>query len=429
MTDSTYDPYLYRSVDKPISNFGAFTSLITCVIGTGVLAIPLAFSFSGTLLGIFLLIVTAILLIHGIQLIVICMVECSRRMQIGYASYPDAMVYSFSQGPKCFRYFSRASGYLADVVLCFSHYGICVVYLVFVASNVKTVMDDYESVADIRYYIAFTGLLSIPIFSIIHLKFLIPINLLANVLLYIGFAMIFYYLFENLPPFSNDQLFVGDSMKLPLFFGIILFSISSVGVMLAIESKMATPQNFIGWFGVLDLSAIVVVISYITFAIFGYWRYGGELKASITLNLPSEPLAHTAQIVFAFDVFLSFPLCGFVVIDIIMTHYWNKSGNLKRAKTKEIILRICFVLVATLNAIAFPGLGPLLALTGAFTISLLNLVFPALLEICLYYPEEFNYGRFKWKLVKDIIMMIFGVLILVQGTVFAIKDMIDFYGQ
>ncbi|XP_016988952.1 glutamate transporter polyphemus-like [Drosophila rhopaloa] len=427
MTDSSYDPYQNRNVEKPISNFGAFISLIKCVIGTGILALPLAFKFSGTLLGIPLLILTAILLIHGIQLIVICMVECSRRMQIGYATYPDAMVYSFSQGPKCFRYFSKAAGYLADVVLCLSHYGICVVYLVFVSSNIKSVMDHYAFEADIRYYIGIFGLLSLPFFCILHLKYLIPLNFLANILLYIAFGMIFHYIFQDLPSFT-DRPFVGDPMKLPLFFGIVLFSVSSVGVMLAVESKMAKPQKFIGWFGILDLAALLVVVSYVLFGVFGYWHYGDEVAASLTLNLPDEPLAHAIQVIIAIDIFLSFPLSGYVVINIIMTHCWNKNGDLENPVLKEILLRICFVLVGTLNGVAFPDLGPLLALTGAFTISLLNLVFPALLEICLYYPEGFNYGILKWKLIKDIIMVIFGVIILIQGTIVSIIDIVEYYG-
>ncbi|XP_070071696.1 glutamate transporter polyphemus-like isoform X2 [Drosophila takahashii] len=420
MTDSTYDPYANRIVDKPISNFGAFISVIKCVVGTGVLALPLAFSYAGTILGIILLIAIAFILIHGIN--IICMVEASRREKVGYTNFPDSMAYCFSQGPKCFRYIAKAAGYVADIVLCIAHYGICVVYIVFVASNVRNALDRYFHIGDIRYYIAIIGILSIPTFCIIHLKYLVPLNFIANLLIYVGFGMIFYYIFQNLPPFT-DRSFVGDPLKLPQFFGIALFSISSVGVFLAIEAKMAKPQRFIGWFGVLVIASIVILISYITFGIFGYWRYGEEVKGSLTLNLPDEPVSMAIKIILAIDVFLSFPLSGYVVINIIMTHFWNKSGDLKRAVLKEIILRIGFVLFATINGVAFPNLGPLLSLVGAFSLSLLNLVFPAFMEICLYYPAEFTYGRCKWKLVKDILMISLGLLILIQGTVFSIIDM------
>ncbi|XP_016955298.1 glutamate transporter polyphemus-like [Drosophila biarmipes] len=428
MTDTAYDPYANRNVDKPISNFGAFVSVIKCVVGTGVLALPMAFKYAGTILGPLLLIATAFVLIHGIQMLIMCMVECSRRAQVGYTNFPDSMAYSFAQGPKCFRYIATAAGYVADITLCIAHYGICVVYLVFVSSNFSNVLERYIDIGDLRYYIAIFGLLSVPFFCIIHLKYLVPLNIIANILIYIGFAMIFYYIFQDLQPFS-DLSFFGDPMRLPQFFGIVLFSISSVGVFIAVESKMAHPQKFIGWFGVLDIAAIVVVISYIIFGIFGYWRYGDGIAASLTLNLPEEPLSLAIQIILATDIFLTFPLSGYVVINIIMTHFWNKRGDLKRAVLKEIILRIGFVVLATLNGVAFPDLGPLLALVGALTLSLLNLVFPAFMEICLNYPEGYSYGRYKWKLVKDIVMITFGVLILVQGTIFSIIDMVVYYGH
>jgi len=53
------------------SNIGAFISVIKCVVGTGVLALPLAFQYAGTILGPLLLIATAFVLIHGIQMLVI----------------------------------------------------------------------------------------------------------------------------------------------------------------------------------------------------------------------------------------------------------------------------------------------------------------------------------------------------------------------
>lgn len=94
-------------------------------------------------------------------------------------------------------------------------------------------------------------------------------------------------------------------------------------------------------------------------------------------------------------IFFTYSLCGYVVINIIMSHYWNKSGELKHAIIKELILRFVFVIVSTINAVAFSNLGPLLSLVGAFSISLLNLIFPAMIEMCLLYPPEYDYGRLK----------------------------------
>ncbi|KAH8268794.1 hypothetical protein KR018_007172, partial [Drosophila ironensis] len=413
----------------PQSNFGAFISLLKCVVGTGILALPLAFYYAGIIFGFILLVLTTFLLIHSMQMLIISMVECARRTQQGYCTYPDAMKYSFAQGPPCFKSIAAAGGIIVNVVLCCSHYGTCVVYLVFVAESLKQLVDFHITEIDVRICVVIVGICSIPVFMIRSLKWLVPFNLTASVLIYIGFLCILYYLFTDLPPLSERAIVFGKVELLPLFFGIALFAVTSVGVMLAIEAKMEHPEQYVGWFGVLDIAIFVVIISYSIFGVFGYWRFGDDIEGSVSLNLPTkETVAQISKAFILCAIFFTYPLSGYVVIDIIMNQYWNKSGELEKAKIKETIIRLIFILLTTINAIAFPNLGPLLSFFGAFTISLLNLVFPALIEICLYYPPEFNYGPFRWKLVKDIFIAILGTIILIQGSAYSIIEMIKEYG-
>lgn len=53
-----------------LQKFRSIFSLLKCVIGTGILAMPLAFKFSGILGGIIITILCIVLLIYGIQLLV-----------------------------------------------------------------------------------------------------------------------------------------------------------------------------------------------------------------------------------------------------------------------------------------------------------------------------------------------------------------------
>ncbi|XP_017058867.1 glutamate transporter polyphemus-like isoform X3 [Drosophila ficusphila] len=292
MTDDSdpYDPYTNRDVEKPISDIGAFILLVKCIIGIGVLALPLAFSYSGAILGIFLLILTSCIFIHGIHLLIYSMVECSRRTRVGYTNLPDSMVYAFSQGPKCFKYISKGAGLLGDVVLCLSAYLVCVVYLVFASSSTKVLVELYFPAIDIRFYIFIIGLVAIPPFCIMYLKYLIPFNFVANILIYSAFAMMSGYIFHDLPPFRDRNSF-GDIAEIPKFLVRVIFSVTSVGVMLAIEKRMAKPQNFLGWFGIVNSAFLLVIITYIIFGFFGYWRYGNDVKGHITRNLPHEPFS------------------------------------------------------------------------------------------------------------------------------------------
>lgn len=49
---------------------------------------------------------------------------------------------------------------------------------------------------------------------------------------------------------------------------------------------MKTPKNFGGYFGVLNIGMIFVVLLYVGMGFIGYWRYGDLVEASITLNFP-----------------------------------------------------------------------------------------------------------------------------------------------
>lgn len=131
------------------------------------------------------------------------------------------------------------------------------------------------------------------------------------------------------------------------------------------------------------------------------------------------------KLAFTAAVFLTYPLCGYVPIDIILRHYILK-GDEANPHMIEYILRAGYVLVSTLNAIAFPNLGPLLGLVGAFSVSLLNLIFPCVLELCVLYSD--TYGHFKWILWKNLILIVLGLLTFFYGTYSAIIHMIEEYG-
>ncbi|ALC44276.1 CG12943, partial [Drosophila busckii] len=409
------------------SNCDAFISLLKSVIGTGILAMPYAFMYTGIIVGVVLTALITVLLIYGMQMLIRCMVECARRNKVGYMTYPESMQAAFADGPDWCSKCAVGGKYMVDIVLGFSHYGVNVVYVVFVAKNVKQFTEAYSSFKlDLRIYIAIAGMAELPLFLLRHLKYLVPINIIANILLYICFAIIFYYLFRGLPSISDREMFESP-LQWPMFFGIVLFAVTSVGVMLAIEEKMAKPQKYLGICGILSLASIVVVISNLAFGIFGYWRYGQEILDSVTLNLPETDIpAVIVKLGLALAIFCSYPLSGYVTIDIIMNHCLLRNHpELEHPVRIEYILRVVFVFVCTLNAVAFPNLGPLLALIGAFSISLLNLVFPSCMDMCLWY--KYSYGKLKWILIKDIFILIIGMLILLLGSFVAILGIVKEY--
>lgn len=65
--------------------------------------------------------------------------------------------------------------------------------------------------------------------SIRNLKLLAPFSVVANVITFITFGIVAYYLFQDMPSISSIPAF-GTLYTYPLFFGTTLFALEAVGV-------------------------------------------------------------------------------------------------------------------------------------------------------------------------------------------------------
>lgn len=71
---------------------------------------------------------------------------------------------------------------------------------------------------------------------------------------------------------------------------------------------------------------------------------------------------------------------------------------------------------------AIPDLSLFLSLVGSFCLSILGLIFPGLLQICMHYP--IGYGRLHYKLLINLLLLLFGGIIGVVGTYVSIVDIV-----
>lgn len=178
---------------------------------------------------------------------------------------------------------------VVDGFILFYQVGICCVYVVFVASNIKEIVDNYWIDLDVRIYMTMLLIPLILMLCVKNLKLLAPFSLFANVLILVGLAIVLYYIFDGIRP-PSERNAVGKIGDYPLFFGTTLFALESVGVVISVESNMKTPKAYDGYFGVLNQSMTVIVVMYVVFGLCGYLRYGADCEGSITLNLPKKEL-------------------------------------------------------------------------------------------------------------------------------------------
>lgn len=74
-------------------------------------------------------------------------------------------------------------------------------------------------------------------------------------------------------------------------------------------------------------------------------------------------------------------------------------------------------------AIIVPNLGPFISLIGAVCLSFLGIIFPAIIETVTYWDDP-GMGRFSWRLIKNGLLVIFGVIGFLSGTYVSIVAII-----
>lgn len=107
--------------------------------------------------------------------------------------------------------------------------GICCVYVVFVSTNIKSVVDEYTEPISVRYYMFMLLIPLILINWIRNLKYLAPFSTVANVITVVTFGIILYYIFRE-PLTLEGRHMAGKLEHYPLFFGTVLFALEAIGV-------------------------------------------------------------------------------------------------------------------------------------------------------------------------------------------------------
>ncbi|EDV96843.1 proton-coupled amino acid transporter-like protein CG1139 [Drosophila grimshawi] len=423
-SNDDYDPHMHRNVKNPTNNWQTFAHFLKASIGTGVLAMPSAFAHAGYINGFIFTSIIGLLALYCLHKLISSMYILCKRKRVPYITFSEAMKMGLQQGPPCLRCFSHIAAPFVDGFLAFYHFGICCVYVVFIAESIKQLVDEYLVVWDVRIHMTILIVPLLLIYSIRNLRVLAPFSSVANVLLVVGFGIVLYYIFENLPPLSVREPVVHYS-KLPTFFGTVLFAIEAVGVILAIEENMATPRAYVQPCGIMNIGMGIVMSLYLLLGFFGYWKYGDEALGSVTLNIPQEKVAaQVAKIFFAITTYISYALQGYVTAHIVWGQYLSKRiENVKMHTLYELIFRALIVLLTFGCAIAIPDLSLFLSLVGSFCLSILGLIFPALLHICVIYEE--GYGPYRYRLVFNLLLLIFGVFGGAVGTYVSIVDIVN----
>ncbi|SPP85437.1 blast:Proton-coupled amino acid transporter 1 [Drosophila guanche] len=447
--DPDYNPYQNRDVEHPTTNSETLFHLLKGSLGTGILAMPNAFRNSGYITGSIGTIVIGFICTYCIHQLVKAEYELCRRKKVRFMSlpmharpyqcfslsapisqipsmnYPAVAETALGEGPGFFRACAPYIGTVVNTFLLIYQLGTCCVYVVFVASNIKAIVDAVgDTNVDVRLCMIIILLPLILINWVRNLKYLAPFSTLANAITMVSFGIICYYIFRE-PVSTEGKDAFGKPENFPLFFGTVLFALEAIGVILPLENEMKTPQKFGGNCGVLNVSMILIVFLYVGMGLFGYLNYGNSVLGSITLNMPEhELLSQCVKGMLAFAIYITHGLACYVAIDITWNDYVAKRLGPQRNKLFwEYAVRTILVLMTFLLAVAIPNLELFISLFGALCLSALGLAFPALIQICTHWYETKGLRK-VWLLLSNFVLIIVGILGLVIGTYTSLREIV-----
>jgi solute carrier family 36 (proton-coupled amino acid transporter) len=413
---------MHRTLDHPTSNLDTLIHLLKGNIGTGILALPDAFKNAGLYVGLFGTLLMGVICTHCMHMLVRCSHELCRRIQTPQLSFCEVGYAAFETGPVGLRQYSRTARAIINWFLVITQLGFCAVYFVFVAVNLQEVVANYYVKLDTRVFLIIMLIPMVLLNLLRNLKYLTPVSLFASILTVTGLVLTFYYLLQDLPRTDSVAGFA-SWQQLPLYFGTAIYAFEGIGVVLPLENNMKTPQDFGGISGVLNTGMVIVACLYTSVGFFGYLKYGDDVRGSITLNLGTGLIAQLVRIMMALAIFLSYGLQFYVPVNILSPWLRDKLQGEQTQRVGEYLLRIGLVLFTFILAAMVPNLGAVISLVGAVSSSTLALIFPPLIDIITFWPNQL--GRNYWMLWKDIAIMIFGILGFIFGSYASIVQIVQ----
>jgi proton-coupled amino acid transporter len=257
-------------------------------VGPGCFAMASAVKNGGLILAPILTLIIGVICVHVQHVLLNCSKKIKNRLNL--LEYPDyaetvELVFSESNYEMCRKNASLMKT-ICNAFICITQLGFCCIYFLFITTNLKQILDFYGF--DVNFYVLIS-LVLIPIWLsalITNLKYLAPCSLVANACMITGLVISYYYSSQDLPHISERNYFPPSIRTLPLFFGTAIFAFEGIALVLPLKNAMKQPKNFSMALGVLNIGMVLVSGIFISFGFMGYYKYGEDTAASLTLNLP-----------------------------------------------------------------------------------------------------------------------------------------------
>jgi len=404
-----------KEVEQPkISNWSACFNLVKCNTGSGVLALPYAFSHvENVFVSTVFYIIIAGLCIYNMLLLLktkSILIEKKKITSEEFISYGE--VGKIILG----KYFEMA----INALLVLTQFGFCCVYVGIISTNIFVVLPEDTISQESLIFMVFPFLLILS--YVRNMKQLTPFSMMGIFAIYSSIIIVFYFSFDYLTTTSKSLDFAANAItpaNIAIFYGNAVYSFESIGLILPIENEMKTPARFPT---ILSLSFGFMVIVFTIVGLLPVLCFGeidsGSITATIDGYYPSNILISITNIFVALCLIFSFPLMFFPAIQVVEQKTLNRFKDSERKffglsyyNVMSIGLRSIITIAITAIALVVTDIGLLVGLVGAVGSSMLALVFPSLMYVKLRRSELSTFS-----IALHLILSVLGVVGMIVGT-------------
>ncbi|KAF2168812.1 hypothetical protein M409DRAFT_20829 [Zasmidium cellare ATCC 36951] len=385
--------------------FGAAMLLLKSFVGTGVLFLPRAYLNGGMLFSNVVLFALAALSYYCFILLV------SIRLKV-HASFGD-------MGGKIYGAYFRN---LINFSLVISQIGFSSAYIVFVAENLRAfvlAVTRCRTDVNVGFMILAQMIIFLPLSLYRNINHIQKMALLADLFILLGLVYVYYYdVYTIVAQHGLGDYKNFNAKSWTLLIGTAIFTFEGVGLVIPIQSGMAEPKKFPK---VMATVMIIVTVVFISAGALSYAAYGSHTKTVILLNMPQDDkLVNAVQFIYSLAILLSTPLQIYPAIEITSQQLFSRTGKYNPwIKWKKNIFR--FFMVALCATIAWAGANDLdkfVSLVGSFACIPLVYIYPPLMHYRVVATRT-------WQRVVDVLLVIFGFLIMSYTTALTIIAWVD----
>ncbi|KAF9424959.1 hypothetical protein HW555_000260, partial [Spodoptera exigua] len=413
LADDGYNPLDHRKPEAPIKPWMAYFNIIRTLFGPGVLIMPLAISQAGIILGPILGLCYGLLLVHTHIMLLNSLNEIARQLKIPYVSYRYGFRLAVLHGPPLFQCIGKHGPQIIAIFMFMSQLGICTIYVILTSDSLRDLMDWQSNNTALLALLPPYLLLE---FCMKTLSIVSYISLTGTMLNLLGLSLVVYQTLSD--PAKVYKYAANELMPILIACGAFLCNLSAVGVILTLDKNLENPRLMTSRFGVIRVGMTLATVCSMIIGSLGYWSFG-TMEENVLRVLPlDEVTALMILSLYLVSVSFAYPIQCYpaiaVIIEVIKYHDPMAVPDNKMLKRLEIFGRPLFVLLTFMICYFVPFQAPFVAFTGNLCTTMMSVIFPALMDTCLKYPDRYGYKNFY--LIKNLLLIALGLFCWTVGA-------------